>query len=930
MAKPTRLYSALLFVLLFGLIQLGCSDSNESARKHAVKAQELAAQGELNAAAIEYKNALQKNPQDAEVRFALAELYLKQELGRAAEKELLQARQLGMDEERIGPPLGEALLLSRDFKRVLELVNPALAKTVTKRADMLRINADAQFGLGQVDLACTQYQEALNLEEKLVTAYWGLARCALVREGVEAARAMYNKALELDPEHARIRAEFGNMEYGLGNHAAAEKQFAEAMKLDSDLLQAQAGFALVVYLQGRVEQGSAEIGRLREKYPDSPLGKSLQAMIDYDKRDYTAAFKTSSEALKDIPNHLPTLALHGRAAYQLGLYDEAWRSLSKFLLANPADAHVRKLVAYSLIQRKRNLDALETLLPLINEQSSDVDALILAGGVNALLNKDKVAGKFYERALAVDSKSAAAHIGLAKIQTTSHENRGAKAHLQKALLIDPNNLQASYGLARLHLGRGEYEQALDVQADIEKKWPNRIETPVLKAQILYDLKDVAGARRILEAYLAAVPTDVGAALNLARIDIAENKLADAKRLVKSVLSQKSDHLEALLTQARIAGQEGNAKEHLKWLQQAVQSHPANIVPALELALHYLNDNQPYKALEWARHAEKIKADAPEVLIVLAATQIAAGEKENALASYHRLATSALPNSPAIQLRHAQLQLEVKSDRESARFSLRRALQLQPDYLEAQAALISLDVSDRKYNGALELARKVQSQRSAEAIGHVFEGDLLMAQNRYMAAVDAYRKGIDKRGGGTAAANIHRSLVLAGRKAEAEKALDEWLAKHPSDIPVRLYRADSAIVEGRFEIARVELETIQRIKPDLPNVLNNLATIYASTRDPRALDFAQRANKLVPNNPFIADTLGWILVERGQIEQGLVLLRKAQTMQPEHPLINYHLAVALARSGAKNDARGILRNLLSGSQAFPERPQAEALLKQVNR
>jgi Flp pilus assembly protein TadD len=206
---------------------------------------------------------------------------------------------------------------------------------------------------------------------------------------------------------------------------------------------------------------------------------------------------------------------------------------------------------------------------------------------------------------------------------------------------------------------------------------------------------------------------------------------------------------------------------------------------------------------------------------------------------------------------------------------------------------------------------------------------MMAQNRYTAAVDAYRKGIDKNGSGSAAVKLHRSLVLAGRKVDAEKALDEWLAKHPSDIQVRFYRAQAAMTEGQFEHARLQLDAIQRIRPELPNVLNNLASIYAATKDPRALDFAQRAHKQAPDSPFIADTLGWILVERGQFEQGLMLLRKAQTMQPDHPQINYHLSAALARSGAKNDARGILKNLLSRPQTFPERPQAEALWKQLN-
>lgn len=924
MSRPARLLSA----LLLGLIQLGCSDSGENARKHAGKAQEQAAQGKLSAAAIEYKNALQKNPQDAQARFALAELYLKQELGRAAEKELLQARQLGLDEDRVGVPLGEALLMSQDFKRVLELVNPAAAKTLGKRADMLRIHADAQLGLGQVDLACTQYKEALNLDANLAAAYWGLARCARIREGADAARVLYRKALALNPNSARTRVEFGNMEYGLGNLAEAEKQYAEAVRLEADLLPALAGHALVVYLQGRTEPASGEIARLRKDYPDSPLGKSLQAMIEYDQRNYEAALKTAAEALKEMPRHLPSLALYGRAAYKLGRFEEAWRGLSSFLVANPENAHVRKLVANAQIKLKRNLDALETLAPLIGTSSKDDDALLLAGGANLQLNKLPAAEKYFERALAANPKSVDAHVALAQVQVSGDDFANAKGHLQKAVQLAPDNLSAHYALARVHHAAREYDQALAVLADIDKRWPNRVETPVLKAQVFYDRKDVAGARRVLEARLAAAPKDVSAALNLARLDLAENKLADARRHVKTVLDQNPKQLEALLMQSRIAEKEGNAKERLKGLELAVKTHPQGIEPAMELSRYLLSQGQAYKALEWARHAEKLKTDSPEAMALLADVQLAAGEKENALATVHRLATVVLSNSPPIHLRHAQLQLAVNSNREGARFSLAQALRLQPDYLEAQAALIALDLSDRKYAPALETARKIQSQRSADAVGYVFEGDVMLAQNRYSAAVDAYRKGVDRNGGGTAAVNLHRALVLAGRKAEAEKALDEWLGKRPGDIPVRLYRAETAMSEGQYPQAREMLEAIQRIQPDLPGVLNNLALVYARAADPHALDFARRAHKAVPNNPLIADTLGWLLVERGQPGEGLPLLRQARAALPEHPQVAYHLAEALARTGAKNDARGILKTLLGKPQSFPERPQAEALWKQL--
>ncbi len=924
MSQPARL----LVALLLGLTQLGCSDSGENTGAPAEQAQAQAAQGKLSAAVIELKNALQKNPQDAQARFALAELYLKQELGRAAEKELLQARQLGLDEERVGPALGEALLLSHDYKRVLELVSPAAMKTLGKRADLLRMHADAQLGLGQVELACTQYKEALNLDANLASAYWGLARCARIREGAAAARALYAKALALNPNNARTRVEFGHMEYGLGNLAEAEKQYAEAIKLDGDSLPALAGHALVVYLQGRVEPARAEIARLGKDYPDSPLTHSLRAMLEFGQRNYEAALNAAAQALKEMPQHLPSLALYGRSAYQLGRFEEAWRGLSFYLRANPEDAHIRKLVANSQIRMQRNLDALETLSPLLREGSRDDNALLLAGGANLQLNRPQLARRYFEQALAVNPKSTDARIALARILLAGGDHAGAKSHLRQAVELAPDHLHAHYTLAQAHLAAREYDAALAVLADVDKRWPNRVETPVLQAQALFDKKDVAGARRILEARLRAAPKDAGAALNLARIDLFEGKPAAARAHVKNVLDDNPKHMEAQLMLAGIAGQEGDAKERQRILEQMTKAHPGELAPAMELSRHLLAQGQAYKALEWARHAEKLKADSPEALALLAEVQLAAGEKENALATTHRLATVVLPNSPSAQLRYAQLQLAVNSNREGARFALGRALKLQPDYLEAQTALIALDLSDRKYNAAQETARRIQAQRPAEAVGHVYEGDAMLAQNRYTAAIDAYRKGIDKNGGGTAVVNLHRALVLAGRKAEAEQALEAWLARRPGDIPVRIYRAESAMAEAQYPLARERFEEIQRLRPELPNVLNNLAILYARMGDARALDFARRAHKLAPGNPLIADTLGWMLVERGQHGEGLPLLRQAHAALPEHPQVAYHLAVALERSGAKNDARGLLRNLLGKAQAFPERAEAEALWKKL--
>ena len=110
--------------------------------------------------------------------------------------------------------------------------------------------------------------------------------------------------------------------------------------------------------------------------------------------------------------------------------------------------------------------------------------------------------------------------------------------------------------------------------------------------------------------------------------------------------------------------------------------------------------------------------------------------------------------------------------------------------------------------------------------------------------------------------------------------------------------------------------------------NNLATLYRQEKDPRALDYFEKSYKLKPDSVAITDNLGWILVEQGKLARGLELLRKAATQAPDNPAVRYHLAVALAKSGEKDQARSELERLLASKSDFPYRDEAQALLKQL--
>jgi cytochrome c-type biogenesis protein CcmH/NrfG len=94
-----------------------------------------------------------------------------------------------------------------------------------------------------------------------------------------------------------------------------------------------------------------------------------------------------------------------------------------------------------------------------------------------------------------------------------------------------------------------------------------------------------------------------------------------------------------------------------------------------------------------------------------------------------------------------------------------------------------------------------------------------------------------------------------------------------------------------------------------------------------LPTAEEAHRLAPESPAVQDTLGWLLVQRGDALRGRELLAKAAG-KSDSSSVRYHYAAALAQTGDKGKARLELERLLSSAKPFSERAQAEAMLKSL--
>jgi cellulose synthase operon protein C len=249
----------------------------------------------------------------------------------------------------------------------------------------------------------------------------------------------------------------------------------------------------------------------------------------------------------------------------------------------------------------------------------------------------------------------------------------------------------------------------------------------------------------------------------------------------------------------------------------------------------------------------------------------------------------------------------------------------PQSLEAVArAQIETGQNDR----ALATLRKLANQVAADAeavhrVGSLFEqaGGYEEARGQYRRAVELSRDYVPA---------VLSLAVLDMREGSHDRAvpvLTDTLGQSPDADNVRLALAEALVFLEDFAGAIREYETLLARQPEHAIVLNNLAFLYQVEGDPRALELAERAYALRPQEPAIADTLGWVLLNLGDVERALPLLEFAYRSLPDQPEVRYHYAAALAKAGQPDSARSELEALLD-TGPFDQRNAAQRLLESL--
>ena len=913
----SRSVAAALAVSL-GMSLLACRGSDPETML--AEARQFRERGDIRAAVIQLKNLIQKDAGHRSARIMLGELYLDQGDPQSAEKEFRRALDLGADSASLQLLLGRALLMQQSYERILdEIEAPALPAL---RPATIALRGNAMLGMGRIEEARALFNEALELDPDAPPSLLGLARIAMWQGEPADARSLLARALAGSPHDADCLRFHADLLRADGKGDAALAEHAKILARHPHNAQALVDSANIHTDAGRLDQARALLSAARKVSGNSVGLVYSEAMLHFRDRQLSAALDAVSRVLRAAPDHYPGLLLAGSVHSAMGSHGAAEPLLRKFLQAYPGHVYASKLLAGAHLGGQQPAAALAVLQPLLDKHSADPELLALAGEASLRARQYARAAELFEKASALRPDTAVLHTGLALSKMGDGDHGRAIAELERAARLDRQPERTGVLLVMSYLRAGMADKAFAAVQDMEAQGDNPL-VQNLKGGIYMARHDARNARSSFERALRLEPAYLPALANLAQLDKIEHRGADTRRRYLAALAKAPKNGALLEALAALALEAAQPAEAIMYMERAAALDPDATGPALRYAALTLRAGEAHKALAMAQRLQAANPGNTEVLALLGQAYSATRQYAQAADAYTRWSAAA-PLAALPRLRLASVAI-ARNEPQRALESLHKALELDPGLLDARITLINVLVRQKQFHEALEAAAEAQKRHPDSPAGHKLAGDIHSASGDHAAALKSYEHALATAPSGAALIQVYGVLRKLGRDGEADRRIALWFQDHPADVPTRLYYASSKLVRNDPKGAIPHYEAVLKAEPDNLAALNDLAWSYARIGAREALAYAQRAHKIAPDNPAIMDTLGWIYLEQGQLPRALPLLQKASALAPDAGEIRFHYGAVLARAGDRKGARRELEKALASPAPFNGREEAMALL-----
>ncbi|MFN7218550.1 tetratricopeptide repeat protein [Microcystis sp.] len=313
--------------------------------------------------------------------------------------------------------------------------------------------------LKRYDEGLAAITQAIDLAPR---AAWYVNRGILYRrqQKYELALDDYNKAIELNPNHANAYNNRGNLYKDLQKYDLALADYDKAIEINPNFAILYYNRGGLYYNQQKYELALSDINKAIELNPNYAEAYYNRGNIYYDLQKYELALSDINKAIELNPNYAEAYNNRGLLYTDLQKYDLALSDYSKAIDINPnlAEAYVNRGVLYRL-QEKYDL-ALSDYSKAIEINRNLAGTYYNRGVLYHNQQKYDLALADYDKAIELNHNYAEAYYNRGNLYYNLRKYDLALSDYSKAIDINPNDASAYNNRGVLYFGQKKYELAL--------------------------------------------------------------------------------------------------------------------------------------------------------------------------------------------------------------------------------------------------------------------------------------------------------------------------------------------------------------------------------------------------------------------------------------------------------------------------------------
>jgi putative PEP-CTERM system TPR-repeat lipoprotein len=923
--KKSLKFTFLPLVIAVSLALSACGDKKNSPQVALKEAESAVAKGDFAAATIHLKNALAGNPDDAQSRLTLGRVYLSMGEFGLAEADLRRALELGVTQASVLPLLLESLVLQGQYQKTIDEVAKAKPADASLQAVALVYTGRSWFGLKKFDQAKADFAQSLKLAPDNAAASIGEVSLLLVN-ATEIASAKKATSLVLSkhtssPEAWAMSGFLSRLE---GKNAEAKLALEKAVQLKPyDIEQRSALIKTLIELSD-FSAASAQTQELLKVAPRNFVVSYLYGLIAFRQGNLQVARENLQRVVIAAPDYEPGLELASEVAILTGEFASAEKYASSIIEKNSRNLSGHRLLASTYLAQNQPERAISVLQPLLQQKISSPQILATIGEALIRTGNSTKGIEFLDAAATMAGGSA----GLTTISATARIAEGDQVigleQLEKAA-ASSRNPQTDLAIAQAFASAKRFDKAISLANRFVQAQPKEASGPHALGMISLAQEKIEDAEKQFGQALAINPTYLPTLDAWAQIDLRRNSIDGAKARYNAALAKEPKNVSVLLSLAALNVQTSGAEaETLKLFNQAREADPSSPRAAVVQSQYLIRTSQADAAVTLLEPVVANNAADLAANEALANAYQASGAPGKAIQVLEKqLLTNSL--SAALNYRIGSLRLGLQ-DFAGATKSFERAAQLQPNAIEPKVALAGTLLNSGKRAEAMAAARTIQNANPKNPVGYMLVGDFLSSDNNVAEAQAQYRQAYNLAKNTSTAGKLYSSLILSNKTEEAAQFLRAHWQANPSDLSFMLQASELLLTRKDWKETVAVVNQVLKVSKNNTAALNNAAVAMHQLKEVRAVELAQRAYDLEPNNYAIQDTLGFILLEQGKVQEALPLLKSAASKATRSAEIRLHYAQALAKKGDSAAAKQEAAVALQNNPAPDIKAAAEALLK----